>query len=145
VNEANASIISGSTVTASTNGANGRLTSENGQARFGALVSGYYKVTETEVPAGYVLTSSREFYVKVDIGAEQPITLVNWTGQGWTQKGYDAKLTFDATTNTATVGNDAGARLPSTGGSGTTLYYVLGTLLTLAAVAMMTAKRRRDY
>jgi LPXTG-motif cell wall-anchored protein len=35
--------------------------------------------------------------------------------------------------------------LPSTGGSGTTLYYVLGTLLTLAAVAMMIAKRRRDY
>jgi LPXTG-motif cell wall-anchored protein len=36
-------------------------------------------------------------------------------------------------------------RLPSTGGSGTTLYYVLGTLLTLAAVALLVAKRRRDY
>jgi LPXTG-motif cell wall-anchored protein len=99
-------------------------------------------VTETEVPAGYVLTSSREFYVKVDIGAEQPITLVNWTGQGWTQKGYDAKLTFDATTNTATVGNDAGARLPSTGGSGTTLYHVLGTLLMLGAAILLVVKKR---
>ncbi|MBQ6121895.1 MAG: Cna B-type domain-containing protein, partial [Clostridia bacterium] len=141
VDETNASIVSNTTVTATTDGENG-LTSENGQARFGDLVSGYYKVTETEVPAGYVLTSSREFYVKVDIGAEQPIMLVNWTGQGWTQKGYDAKLTFDATTNTATVGNDAGAKLPSTGGSGTTLYHVLGTLLMLGAAVLLVVKKR---
>ena len=35
--------------------------------------------------------------------------------------------------------------LPATGGEGTGLYYVLGTLLTLAAVALMIAKRRRDF
>ena len=102
-------------------------------------------MTETKVPAGYVLTSSREFYVKVDIGAEQPIMLVNWTGQGWTQKGYDAKLTFDATTNTATVGNDAGARLPSTGGNGTALIYALGVgLLALAALGLILRARKEN-
>jgi len=141
VNEANASIISDSTVTASTNGAND-LTADDGKAWFKDLVSGYYRVTETQVPAGYILTSSREFYIRVDIGAEHPIALVNWTGQGWTEKGYDAKLSFDAQSNTATVGNDAGVRLPSTGGHGTTLYHVLGTLMMLGAAILLVVKKR---
>jgi len=43
---------------------------------------------------------------------------------------------------TFTVGNTSGVSLPNTGGSGTTLYYVLGSLLALATVALLIARRR---
>lgn len=50
-----------------------------------------------------------------------------------------------ATTTGGTIdieNTKSSVRLPSTGGHGTTLYHVLGTLLALAAVALMIARRR---
>ena len=42
----------------------------------------------------------------------------------------------------ATVVNNAGAELPSTGGIGTTLFYVIGTILVLGAGVVLVAKKR---
>ena len=38
--------------------------------------------------------------------------------------------------------NQSGTELPSTGGIGTTIFYVLGGVLAVAAVALLIAKRR---
>ena len=38
--------------------------------------------------------------------------------------------------------NQSGAELPSTGGIGTTIFYVLGGVLAVGAVALLIAKRR---
>lgn len=38
--------------------------------------------------------------------------------------------------------NNAGANLPSTGGMGTTIFYVVGTILVLAAVVLLITKKR---
>ncbi|MDD6441331.1 MAG: LPXTG cell wall anchor domain-containing protein, partial [bacterium] len=35
-----------------------------------------------------------------------------------------------------------GAELPSTGGMGTTIFYVLGSILVLAAVVLLVTKKR---
>ena len=40
------------------------------------------------------------------------------------------------------VSNQAGTLLPSTGGMGTTVFYVLGTVLVLGAVVLLVTKKR---
>ena len=63
-------------------------------------------------------------------------------------KGYNAlseeKEVTVATTNDTLikVGNATGAELPSTGGMGTTIFYVVGTILVLAAVVLLITKKR---
>ena len=42
------------------------------------------------------------------------------------------------------VSNNAGATLPSTGGMGTTLFYVLGGGLMVAAVVLLVTKKRME-
>ena len=43
---------------------------------------------------------------------------------------------------TAKVNNQSGTELPSTGGMGTTIFYVLGSVLVLAAVVLLVTKKR---
>ena len=45
---------------------------------------------------------------------------------------------------TITVINEAGIRLPSTGGIGTTIFYVAGGALVLVAVVLLVTKRRME-
>ena len=40
------------------------------------------------------------------------------------------------------VVNKAGTELPSTGGMGTTVFYVLGSVLVLGAVVLLVTKKR---
>ena len=42
------------------------------------------------------------------------------------------------------VENNAGATLPSTGGMGTTLFYVIGGGLMVAAVVLLVTKKRME-
>ena len=44
-------------------------------------------------------------------------------------------------TVTFTVENTPGAKLPATGGPGTTLFYVIGSLLTLLAAALLLRRK----
>ena len=40
------------------------------------------------------------------------------------------------------IANKAGAVLPSTGGIGTTIFYVLGSILVLGAAVLLIVKKR---
>ena len=46
--------------------------------------------------------------------------------------------------NTAQIENKAGTLLPSTGGMGTTLFYILGGALVVAAGVLLVTKRRME-
>ena len=119
----------------------------DGKTAFTGLVSGYYMVEETVVPEGYILTSSRRFYIKVDIGATtDQIQLVDWNSaqQKWAPRAADQKLAFEAETSTVKVGNEPGASLPATGGPGTTLYYAAGAALMLLAIATLIFRKKAD-
>ena len=48
----------------------------------------------------------------------------------------------DSGTISSTVVNESGAQLPSTGGIGTTIFYVVGGVLVVRAVVLLIAKRR---
>ena len=42
----------------------------------------------------------------------------------------------------ANIENQAGAQLPSTGGIGTTIFYVLGSVLVIGAAVLLVTKKR---
>ena len=44
----------------------------------------------------------------------------------------------------ATIQNNRGAQLPETGGIGTTIFYIAGSILVLAAAILLITKRRMN-
>jgi len=134
----------GSPVTGRTSGDVAGETGIDGVASFENLKAGYYIVSETKLPAGYVQTGSGSFYVKVENGE---VKLVERGESGWVESDGNEKLTFTAATETnpakVTVGNDAGTVLPSTGGPGTTLFTILGSILLAGAGLLLWRRRRR--
>ena len=44
--------------------------------------------------------------------------------------------------STGTIVNNAGAELPSTGGIGTTLFYLIGAILVIGAGVVLVTRRR---
>ena len=100
-----------------------------GHAAFAGLKTGMYELVEIEAPNGYNLLDKP---VEVEVTAidepkdDEPKDDVN-----------NVNLTFDAN-----VVNNAGTLLPSTGGIGTTIFYIAGGVLLVGAVVLLIAKRR---
>ena len=100
-------------------------TNASGEININGLDEGSYKLIETKAPAGYNKLT-------------QPIT------QAITTVGDYSTLTTDLTSGTSgvttiNVANNAGTVLPSTGGSGITILYIIGGILVaVAAVVLIT-------
>lgn len=99
-----------------------KKTDVNGEASFDGLANGIYHLVETKAPAGYNQLD-QPYTVKVN-EKNTPVTNEN-----------------DLTV-TATVTNKTGAVLPSTGGMGTTIFYVLGFVLVVGAGVLLVTKKR---
>ena len=99
-------------------------TDTTGKFTIKGLDADTYYLTETAAPAGYNKLAG-------------PVTIVigeNGVVNGTTEapQGVDE----------VKVLNQSGTELPSTGGIGTTIFYVLGGVLAVGAVALLIAKRR---
>ena len=94
-------------------------TDAHGAASFDGLADGTYYLVETKAPAGYN-----------PLTAPVPVTVA----------GSSTDITKLSVT--AKVENQAGTLLPSTGGVGTTVFYVLGAVLVLGAVVLLVTKKR---
>lgn len=109
---------------------------------FSGLDDGNYRLTETVTPAGYNTIAPIEFTVTAehDVLPDNP-ALTSLSGNATT-----GELTFTSSTTegslSADVVNKAGSVLPSTGGIGTTIFYVLGGILVLVAVVLLVTKKR---
>ena len=111
--------------------------------------AGTYKITEFKAPDGYNKLTDSVTVTAVQTGATSTNTTVYLDKDGnVVGKDSDAKVTevnVDIATIAATavvVVNKAGTELPSTGGMGTTIFYVLGSVLVLGAVVLLVTKKR---
>ena len=115
------------------------------------LDAGTYYLEEVKAPAGYNLLQDP---VKLTIDAEisggdadtnQPPTIGKLD---LITEGKDGSITTPGDKDNGTVSlevqNNMGALLPSTGGMGTTLFYIAGAALVLAAGVLFMMKRRTD-
>ncbi len=99
-------------------------TDENGAASFPGLeMYEVYFLEEIAAPAGYNKLT-------------EPILINLWPDTGTI---VEAQLT-----QTAHVGNSTGTILPATGGMGTTLFYVVGSILLLGAAVLLITKKRMN-
>ncbi len=114
---------------------------DDGILYFTGLDKGTYTLTETKTPSGFNTIQPISFEIKGDItGATSTV------GGSITWSSENENLTWNAATNTfeISITNIAGKLLPSTGGIGTTIFYVAGSILVLgAAVLLITKKRMR--
>lgn len=110
------------------------VTDSNGYFRVGGLDQGIFYLEETKAPAGYNLMENP---VQVEIKAmysqsNQTVNaIVSYFVDGIAQN-----------TEVVKIRNSAGSTLPVTGGMGTTLFYVIGSILVLASAVMLITKRR---
>ena len=119
----------------------------NGLFKVTGLDEGTYKLREIAAPAGY---NMRESDITVVITAT---TSPTWDGVTPSAALTNLAVTADdvaGTGNTSTgiaaitVANNAGSTLPETGGMGTTIFYVLGSILVLGAVVLLVTKKRMN-
>lgn len=108
---------------------------EDGVLRFAGLSAGEYEITELKAPAGYNLLSAP---IKVTINFEAP-TAPSTDGI-WSYIGTD--VVNGQGTNHITIINQAGVELPSTGGRGTTMIYIVGGILFVGAAILLIVRRR---
>lgn len=109
------------------------------------LDDGTYKLEETTTPAGYNTIDPIEFKIVAGHVAESDApTLTSLTGD---VTSGTATFTADVTAGSLTTNivNQAGVELPTTGGVGTTVFYLCGGMMALAAVLLQMGKSRKAY
>lgn len=101
---------------------------------------GHYRITETVTPPGYNTLDPVEFDIVAEHETEsQDPQLIDVNGNPFMPKeGENEGILY------GTIVNQSGGVLPSTGGIGTTLFYVLGGMLVLGAGVLMVVKKFSD-
>jgi fimbrial isopeptide formation D2 family protein/LPXTG-motif cell wall-anchored protein len=137
------------TVSADSNAVSGTVSADNGTVSFYGLKAGSYTIKETEAPFGYVALTAP---IQVEITYTEPTAsdidhICNWeytvTNNGTSGNLVSsAELSIKNNILAIQVKNLTTHTLPSTGGIGTTIFYVVGSLLAAAAVVLLITKRR---
>ena len=123
-------------------------TPENGVIIVKGVKTGSYAITEVTAPAGYNKLAAPVTVEAVKTSSTTTHTTVYLDENGNVTKETTAKVTevkVDIDTIAATtvvVVNQAGTELPSTGGMGTTVFYVLGAILVVGAGVLLVTKKR---
>ena len=108
------------------------IVGEDGTVTFTGLAVGDYTLTETVTPSGYNTIDPIKFSISFDRETKL-----------FTSNSEDIKLGTNANnTFETTIENNKGSLLPSTGGIGTTIFYVVGGILVIGAGILLVTKRR---
>lgn len=122
----------------------------NGRLFFNNLEVGTYTLTETKAPSGYIkdqsthtVVISAEYYddgllksysITIDEAAIATYTT--------TTEAEEIKTIVKGDNNSFPINNPEGTELPSTGGIGTTIFYIVGGLLVIGAAVILVARRK---
>jgi fimbrial isopeptide formation D2 family protein/LPXTG-motif cell wall-anchored protein len=123
-------------------------TGDDGTLYIAGLAAGEYLIEEIEAPSGYNLLDHK-IKVKVECDVNKTTYEPTWTfyadetGVGDSYKEEDIKSLSNGT-GELEIENAAGTTLPSTGGMGTTVFYVLGSILMAGAAILLISKRRMN-
>ena len=104
-----------------------------GVLKFTGLGAGTYTLTETVTPKGFNTCEPIVFEI-----------LFNEETKTFSSSNNEIDLDVVNGVFTTTVINEAGSKLPTTGGMGTTLFYVFGGIMVLAAVVLLVTKKRMN-
>lgn len=116
---------------------------------FTGLDDGEYKLVETTVPVGYNKIDDIFFEVAATHteGAEPALTAL--AASGTIGENGEAITISSNMTDGAIAGelemsvvNNSGTELPSTGGMGTTMFYLVGGFMVMAAAVLLVTKKR---
>lgn len=127
------------------------ITDKDGLIKVAGLDAGTYLIEEIKAPAGYN-----------KLTGDVTIVITATTANGQTWNGTDAAITKlevtsqnpgESTTSSGEanaetgiakvqIANNSGSTLPSTGGIGTTIFYVVGVILMLGAGVLLVTKKR---
>lgn len=110
---------------------------------FEGLDSGVaYTLTETETPTSYNTMDSITFTINSTLTGTGGDAVIGTFTLTPAQDGFTADKGTGAVS--ATIINYKGAKLPETGGRGTTLIYLFGTLFTFATGVILISRRRMN-
>ena len=118
---------------------------------FTGLDAGDYTLVETTAPAGYVVDPTvHTVNISADYNGNGTLLFYSITIDGQTTSTYTATYdgttptitTLEGTQSTLTIENTKIPALPSTGGIGTTIFYVTGSILLVGAAILLITKKR---
>lgn len=115
-------------------------TGADGKISFKDLGAGEYILTETVTPAGFNTLEP----IKITISFTPPASVTDGTEKcTWKVTADGLTFTDNGSGVFATdIVNKSGSLLPSTGGIGTTIFYVVGGILVVAAGILLVTKKR---
>ena len=126
-------------------------TDANGRLSFNNLEVGAYKLQETNAPDGYIKdTTVHDVVISASYNDDKTLASYTITIDGKVSSTYTATTNAENATvceastgnASAAINNKQGTELPSTGGIGTTIFYVVGGVMVAGAVVFLLTKRR---
>lgn len=116
-------------------------TPANGNIKFEGLDAGTYYLEETDAPEGYnTLTDPIEVIIERTLPKDSAEAAI-FSGQAIK---YGQTKDTTGTDHLVPVENNRGTTLPSTGGIGTTIFYIVGGGLMVAAAILLITKKRME-
>lgn len=115
---------------------------ESGYLKFTGLNAGEYTLTETKTPDGYNTIDPINFTINANVEAN---TSTTETGGDIVWSSTEPTVIALNETNgtfTTTIKNTKGTLLPSTGGIGTRIFYIVGGILMVSAGIVLVTKAR---
>lgn len=124
----------------------------HGTADFEAITVGTTTTSKTVSTTTYYVEDTNGTYKKNDDGTFSPIeegetvdtkySISNTETDEKETTTYESNLSVDAVS--IAVENNQGAELPSTGGIGTTIFYIIGAILVIGAGVVLVTRRRMN-